>query len=316
MTPRVSVVIPTYNYGHFVAEALESVLAQTFRPHEIVVVDDGSTDNTREVLAPYMGRVKYIHKKNGGLSAARNTGILAATGDWIALLDSDDTWLPQKLEKQVEFAVRHPEIGFIGTLETTPKSRPAVINTDATFINTRDFLGGPAFGVSSILVRRSMLLKAGLFDTTLRSVEDRDMYLKLSTLGPAARVNAGLWTYRRHANQMHSNAARMQQAYAQVLHGFFEAFPEFRQHKRLAYAYYHFDSAEEFNVGRESGRAIAHLLKSFAFHLTPLPQLCSTRRFNRVLLLAKCIVGEQRLSSLIGLLRPGRRHAEPTAAPH
>ena len=99
----ISVVIPTYNYGHFVTEAVDSVLAQTYRHYEVVVVDDGSTDDTRARLAPYGDRIRYIHQENQGLSAARNTGIRAARGGVIGLLDSDDKWHPRKLETQAAF---------------------------------------------------------------------------------------------------------------------------------------------------------------------------------------------------------------------
>src|SRR5690349_9691286 len=99
-----SVVIPSFNYGRFLRETVESVLAQTYSPVEIIVVDDGSTDDTKERLARFEGRIRYIHKANAGLSAARNTGIKHARGDWIAFLDADDLWHRQKLEVQLRAA--------------------------------------------------------------------------------------------------------------------------------------------------------------------------------------------------------------------
>ena len=116
MIPRlVSVVVPTYDYGCFVAEAVASALAQTYPHREVIVVDDGSTDDTREVLAPYSDRIRYIFQSNQGLSAARNTGIRAAQGEFIALLDSDDVWHPRKLEVQMHFLHDLPEVGLLGT---------------------------------------------------------------------------------------------------------------------------------------------------------------------------------------------------------
>src|SRR5712675_1199611 len=97
---RVSVIIPTYNSGRLVVEAVESALAQTLAPAEILVVDDGSTDDTRDRLAKFGPPVSYIHQENQGVAAARNRGIRAATGDLVAFLDADDVWHPKKLERQ------------------------------------------------------------------------------------------------------------------------------------------------------------------------------------------------------------------------
>src|SRR6516165_447182 len=115
MNDLVSVVIPTYNYRHFVTDAVASALEQTYQPVEVLVVDDGSRDDTRARLTPYLDRIRYIYQENQGLSAARNTGIRAAKGVWIALLDSDDAWHPRKLETQMEFIRQHPDIGVLGS---------------------------------------------------------------------------------------------------------------------------------------------------------------------------------------------------------
>ena len=100
--PRVSVIIPSFNRAHCIAGSVESVLAQTFQDLEVIVVDDGSTDDTQEVLARFGNRVRVIRQENGGVSAARNAGIRAARADWIAFQDSDDTWRPEKLQTQID----------------------------------------------------------------------------------------------------------------------------------------------------------------------------------------------------------------------
>lgn len=102
-TPLVSVIIPAYNSAKFAAKAVESVLAQTYQNYELIVIDDGSTDNTKEVLNRFAGRVNYIFQENRGPSAARNMGIKVAQGEYICFLDADDTWLPMKLEVQLAF---------------------------------------------------------------------------------------------------------------------------------------------------------------------------------------------------------------------
>src|ERR1700722_18304182 len=121
--PVVSVVIPTYNRAHAVPGAIESALGQTLAPSEVIVVDDGSEDGTRERLMPYMDRIVYIYQENQGVSSARNNGIRAAKGDLIAFLDSDDVWHPRKLELQLQFLQEHAEIALVGAVSFVDPTR-------------------------------------------------------------------------------------------------------------------------------------------------------------------------------------------------
>jgi len=109
----VSVIIPAYNSGPYLTETIESVLRQTYPHREIIVVDDGSTDDTPARVARYGPALTYIRQAQGGVGAARNRGVAAARGDYIALLDHDDLWVPEKLEVQVEVAARHPASGML-----------------------------------------------------------------------------------------------------------------------------------------------------------------------------------------------------------
>jgi len=111
--PLVSVVIPAYNAGAYIAETLESALGQTYAHREIIVVDDGSTDDTPRRVEPYVGQIRYIRQENAGEGGARNAGLRVATGDYIAFLDADDLWLSEKLEVQLDVAARHPESRMI-----------------------------------------------------------------------------------------------------------------------------------------------------------------------------------------------------------
>src|SRR5690242_14754403 len=120
-SPLVSVVIPAYNYGRFVGEAVDSVLAQSYPHVETIVVDDGSQDDTRERLAHYGNRIRYIYQQNQGLPAARNTGIRHSSGELIAFLDADDTWHPRKLEIQVRCLTDRPDLGLLATGHTTER---------------------------------------------------------------------------------------------------------------------------------------------------------------------------------------------------
>lgn len=126
---KVSVVIPTYNRAYIIRDALESALVQTYRNFEIIIVDDGSSDNTREIVESYRSdKIRYVrHEKNRGCSAACNTGIAEATGDLVGFLDSDDCWMPEYLERQIGFFSRHPEVSavftdvqIVGDRETIP----------------------------------------------------------------------------------------------------------------------------------------------------------------------------------------------------
>ena len=112
--PRVSVIIPTYNRAGYLCESIESVLTQTYTDYEIIVVDDGSTDDTEEVLQLWIadGTIHYVWQENRGESAARNHGIELAIGEYIAFLDSDDLFMPTKLEEQVAYLDNHPEVGM------------------------------------------------------------------------------------------------------------------------------------------------------------------------------------------------------------
>ena len=114
--PRICVIIPTYNSARFLPEAVESALYQTFSPEEVIVVDDGSTDNTEDVLEPFRGRIHYIRQENQGPAVARNRGISEAKGDLIAFLDADDVWVPDKSEKQVDLLMENPRIGLVHSL--------------------------------------------------------------------------------------------------------------------------------------------------------------------------------------------------------
>ena len=111
--PLVSVIIPTYNSSQYIKEAIDSVLAQTYKNFEIIVIDDGSTDNTKEVLAPYLSVIKYIYKNNGGPASARNRGIKEANGEFVAFLDADDVWKPDRLARGVDILDQRPEVGLI-----------------------------------------------------------------------------------------------------------------------------------------------------------------------------------------------------------
>jgi glycosyltransferase involved in cell wall biosynthesis len=187
---NISVVIPTYNRARKIATAVESVLAQTLRPHEVLVIDDGSTDDTAEALAPLKDRIRYIRKPNGGASSARNLGILEARCDWIAFLDSDDAWDPSKLAKQsacvactgakVCFCVCRDESGR--ALDDLRSMDPGLPEGGKAYYPPGDcrlFKHRVHPLIQSMLASRVTLIKCGLFDETLHVAEDTKLVYRL-----------------------------------------------------------------------------------------------------------------------------------------
>ncbi len=180
--PLVSVVIPTYNRAKVIERALVTAFAQTYRNLEIIIVDDGSTDNTAAVLAPYMDRIRYIYQENQGASGARNHGIREARGKYIAFLDSDDEWLPAKLERQIAFMESHPDLTFVACLGTDEKrTYSGYEDHDKQFLK---FILEPfTQNMTRYVVRRDCFEKYGYFDTSIQGPEDWELWLRLLQQG-------------------------------------------------------------------------------------------------------------------------------------
>ncbi len=207
---QVSVVIPTYNRAQYVTKAIESVLAQTYTDYEIIIVDDGSTDDTPVVLRAYADRIRVVHQENAGPSAARNAGIQAARGRWVAFLDSDDEWRPGKLAVQMADLTRHPEwcAHFTNVLFVVPDRAPVSLFDIRGFVPpsaAENVLERPLVGVlddeivilSAFIARRETLLEAGPFDPRLHVAEDRDLLMRVALGGPWGYRGGELVTYYR-----------------------------------------------------------------------------------------------------------------------
>lgn len=218
----VSVIIPAYNQGHFLAEAVNSVLAQTYPHVEIIVVDDGSTDDTAVVARSFTDpRVRYVYKQNGGLSSARNEGLRHAQGQYISYLDSDDCFLPEKLAMLVGEMDAHSAVGFVAgqAIPVDEHGRHVGKKFDTPLpTDTKQLLLGNPLHVGSVLVRRDWQDKAGFFDESLRSYEDWDMWLRLAQAGCQMRyVPQPVSLYRFHTAQMTRDGRQMTTATFAVL---------------------------------------------------------------------------------------------------
>lgn len=194
--PLVSVIIPTYNRGWIVRDAIDSVLGQTYADFELIVVDDGSTDRTPQILDDYGDKLRVIRQANQGVSAARNRGISESSGLLIALLDSDDIWLPKKLSVQVDFFKRNPaalicqteEIWIRNGLRVNPGKRHRKPSGMIFERSLELCLVSP----SAVMVRRELFEKVGLFDESLPACEDYDLWLRVGCRFPVHLIDAPL----------------------------------------------------------------------------------------------------------------------------
>lgn len=200
MTHRVSVLIPTYNCGKFLGEAIDSVLAQTFTDFEIIVVDDGSTDDTAEVVARYP-EVKYFPIQHSGVSTARNTAIAKATGEFVVFLDADDLWAPDKLEKQVAYLDEHADCMLVFT-----KAENFYQNEekDRTERQLELFNSSLERCVITCAIRRSVFEKYGVFRTDYPHGEDTQFMFRLSISGLSLDhcIPEALYRRRIHSNNI------------------------------------------------------------------------------------------------------------------
>jgi len=203
---EISVIIPTYNRYNLTKRAIESVVAQTLQPKEIIVVDDGSTDNTKQ-LQKDCPQIKYIYRENRGVSSARNLGIKHAQCKWIAFLDSDDTWHKEKLAKQVAFHKNNPDILFSYTAEKWIRDGKVVqipkkykkIGKDIFAENIEYCNIAP----SSVLLHKKILQKVGSFDENFTACEDYELWLRIMLEFDVGLVNEQLITkYAGHGNQL------------------------------------------------------------------------------------------------------------------
>ena len=186
--PLVSVIIPTYNRAWTVSEAIDSVLAQDYPNFELIIVDDGSTDDTQIVLKKYQDKINVIYQKNCGVSAARNKGVLKSNGEFIAFLDSDDLWEKKKLSCQVDFFIENPEALICQTEEIWIRNgkrvNPKVKHIKPSGMIFEQSLYLCLVSPSAVMIKRKLLDKVGLFDENLLSCEDYDLWLRISVEHP------------------------------------------------------------------------------------------------------------------------------------
>jgi glycosyltransferase involved in cell wall biosynthesis len=269
-TPLVSVIIPNYNYANYLRQAIDSVLLQTYSNIEIIVVDDGSKDASKEILKSYGDKISVIFQQNSGVSAARNNGFAASKGEFIAFLDADDFWIPEKIAKQIDLFQSNPNLGFVhvGVQYVDAQNEPIKDLTDGQegWVSEEFLLlDRPVVmsGGSGMMMPRRVLEKIGGFDPELSTCADWDLFYRISCIYEFGFLPEILLKYRIHDSNMHGNIQRMER---EMLHGYQKAFSKesskLQKIKRTAYGNLHKVLAGSYFYAQEYGNFLKHSLIS------------------------------------------------------
>lgn len=245
MSTIVSVIIPTYNRASFISDAIDSVLSQTYQDYEIIVVDDGSTDDTKQVLSKYGNQIHYIYQENQRQGAARNNGIRHSTGNYIAFLDSDDVWLPQKLEWDIACFENESQIGFVYSNVMYISSDGAPLHKRRMKSPTGDVLENIVLEnfvvASTAIVKRECFDTVGLFNETreIAGSEDYEMWTRIASQYHFGYVDRSSTKYRVHPMGMMSNPGGMERSMLSALEAILangEFYPRIAHLKSHAYS--------------------------------------------------------------------------------
>lgn len=299
--PTVSLVIPAYQSAATLAEALDSAAAQSSPVHEIIVVDDASPDTTTadvfdkwvKTRTQHAAIARYIRQAhNTGPAGARNTGIRAATGDWVAFLDGDDAWLPGKIEAQLNTAATHASAVLLSgrTIGLIPGDTPPAPSPVFRVAPLRldNFINHNPVATSTVMVRRRVLLDIGLFDEQFRGPEDYDLWLRIASEHECLHMDTPLTRYRTTAGSLSMDDRTFLPQVLRVLQKAFSeggALQTHRKHRHRAYAeQYSSASWMAYNRG-DCRKALRHLLRSWCYSLSPIHKERTHDRLLRLKLL-------------------------------
>ena len=295
----ISVIIPAFNCAPWIRQAIDSVLNQSIAVHEIIVIDDGSTDDTADVLASYGAKIQSIRQDNQGVATARNTAIRRTTGELIAFLDADDVWHPRKLELQLRIMASNPNIGLLGSglfnwpTDAMPEANnelPPLVMIDREKLAVKNYLA-----TSSILVRRELVQRIGEFDTALCGPEDHDYWLRVVDVASIAILPTPLTGYRSVPGSLSKRATSMEAGMRRILlkldrQNFWRGDRLLRRH---AYSYANYSSAYLHGVAGKHWSAIKRLIGSFIWYPLPFRQTETGVSFSRcrrlVVTLLRCL---------------------------
>lgn len=272
----VSVVIPTYNRRHIVPDAIDSALAQTLPPSQIIVVDDGGNDDTSVALRRYGDRITYYRQTNAGLPVARNRGISLATELYVAFLDDDDVWHPRKLELQMKCFGREDGLGMLGAeqFDWPALQFPEVRgDADESFypVSWEQLVVRALIPISSVVVRQDVLDRAGGFDPSMKSSEDREWFLRVAEVTRVGMLGAPLSGYRDTPGSMCKNPAGREEALREILRRLDErgAWHGRRLLRRKSYSFICRGCSDAYARAGDHRAAVVRILKSLAWYPFP-----------------------------------------------
>jgi glycosyltransferase involved in cell wall biosynthesis len=214
----ISCIVPVYNGERYLGEAIESILKQSYRPIEIIIADDGSTDGTASIAAGYGKQVCYVRQSNAGPAAARNLGMSVATGEFVAFLDADDVWPLEKLDRQLARFRARPELGFC-VAHVQNFWIPELIEEEKQFRDHRISKALPGYVTGTLLARRDCFNAVGEFNSEITHADDTEWFLRAAEQGAIMELLPDVLLYRRlhHTNLSRVKASNSRDQYLQVL---------------------------------------------------------------------------------------------------
>jgi glycosyltransferase involved in cell wall biosynthesis len=268
--PLVSAIIPVFNGEKFLAETIQSVLDQTYPNIECIVVNDGSTDRTADIVKSFGKRVRYIERPNGGVSSARNVGIEHALGEYVAFLDADDLWKPEKTVKQLEVFDRDSTLGLVYSgVDFVNEKKESIGGIKQKFgddtLKRTLLLETPAFLTMTGMVPKKALDQVGVFDERLSTSADADLVCRIALKYNVAGIDESLAFYRQHESQMHLNLAALENDAKLLFRKTFEAkeaSDELRRLRPAAFASLETTLAIGYFRQHRYGRVVLHLMKA------------------------------------------------------
>jgi len=271
MATLVSIITPTFNRSNLLQETIASALAQTYKEFELIIIDDGSVDDTARVISDFSdSRIRYVYQDNRGQSAARNKGLALASGEMVAFLDSDDTWLPHRLERHVSLLQENARfdavygMAVIRGKSVPPGPVPKILPSGNI---TKSLLRQNFISFSSVLLRMKLVRKLGGFDESLRSAEDYDYWLRASVHGEFLADPVISEYYRKTPGSVSSLIDKNFEANEMILRRFFSNHPEYASifQKSLTWGLFYQDVSRQLSGVRRHGDAIRSALRAIAY---------------------------------------------------